>query len=297
MSQRGFGRMEGDRISSWWQAGFSGSAAGETQPSKPFQPSVRVAWLGQAGFALRRGNLRLVFDPYLSDSLAEKYRDSFFPHKRMMPVPVAPERLAGTDLVLVTHEHSDHMDPGTLPALAGASPEARIVLPRFSIIKALERKIPGEQIVAVDVGERWSAGPIEVEPVPAVHEEMTEDSFGNHKFLGYLVTVDGFTVYHAGDTIPHPSIDAVLRKRKVDLALLPVNGRDVYRKEHGVPGNLTGEEALEMHERLDFSHTIVHHFGMFDFNSADIGELQAIIRNKHLQKTITVPEAGRIYEY
>jgi len=56
-----------------------------------------VWWLGQAGFLIAQGGLRIVIDAYLSDSLAEKYRGKAFPHNRMMPPPVAPDALTGID--------------------------------------------------------------------------------------------------------------------------------------------------------------------------------------------------------
>ena len=78
-------------------------------------------WLGQAGFVVAQGGLRIVIDPYLSDSLAEKYRGKPHDHRRMMPPPVAPDKLTGIDWLLCTHGHTDHMDPGTIPPLLQAS--------------------------------------------------------------------------------------------------------------------------------------------------------------------------------
>ena len=78
--------------------------------------ALRLCWLGQAGFVIDGGGLRAVIDPYLSDSLAEKYRGKAFAHRRMMPAPVAPDGIAHVDLVLATHAHTDHLDLGTLPA-------------------------------------------------------------------------------------------------------------------------------------------------------------------------------------
>ena len=50
--------------------------------------AVGLAWLGQAGFALRHAHHRLLIDPYLSDHLARKYAGTEFPHTRMMPAPL-----------------------------------------------------------------------------------------------------------------------------------------------------------------------------------------------------------------
>ena len=77
-------------------------------------------WLGQAGFAISSGKTCCIIDPYLSDSLAVKYREAKFKHQRMTPIPVAPQELTTVDGILCTHHHSDHLDPGTLPKLIDA---------------------------------------------------------------------------------------------------------------------------------------------------------------------------------
>src|SRR4051794_26795821 len=91
----------------------------------PRNASVSLYWLGQAGFVINCGDRRIVIDPYLSDTLAAKYAATAFPHQRMMPAPVLQEELGQVDLVLVTHQHTDHMDGETLKALAARLPDLR----------------------------------------------------------------------------------------------------------------------------------------------------------------------------
>ena len=102
---------------------------------------VRFWWLGQAGFALRRHDALLLIDPYLSDSLAEKYRNSEFKHLRMMPPPVTPEELGECTWYLCTHGHTDHMDPGTIRAILQAS-SPNFLIPRAELDRGRERGIP-----------------------------------------------------------------------------------------------------------------------------------------------------------
>jgi L-ascorbate metabolism protein UlaG (beta-lactamase superfamily) len=54
---------------------------------------VTLYWLGQAGFIIQAGAKRLTIDPYLSDTLAEKYRGTATPHERMARPPVDPAGL------------------------------------------------------------------------------------------------------------------------------------------------------------------------------------------------------------
>ena len=71
--------------------------------------SLMFWWLGQAGFWLRWGNLDILIDPYLSDSLAKKYRGTRFPHVRMMDAPVSPDLLKNIDWgICFTRAHGSY---------------------------------------------------------------------------------------------------------------------------------------------------------------------------------------------
>src|SRR5690349_17867392 len=75
---------------------------------------VSLYWLGQAGFVVDAHGRRIVIDPYLSDTLEAKYRNTPHSHARMMAAPVTADQLGAVDLVLCTHQHTDHLDGATL---------------------------------------------------------------------------------------------------------------------------------------------------------------------------------------
>ena len=246
-----------------------GPLAGELARPDPGDGAVRVYWLGQAGFVLAHGSTRVVIAPYLSDHLARKYAGKEFPHRRMAPAPIAPAELLGVSLILCTHRHSDHMDPETLPLLAGANPEARVVVPAAERARALALGVPERQIDAIDAGQRLLAGGVNVEAVPSAHEQLTQDAEGRCVFLGYAIGLGGLTLYHSGDCVPYPGLAERVRRLRVDVALLPVNGRDAYRASRGVPGNFHAAEAAELCASAGVAVLVGHHFGMFEFNTVD----------------------------
>ena len=79
-------------------------------------------WLGQSGYLLKWQGRRLLLDPYLSDSLTEKYAATDKPHVRMTARVVDPAQLTSIDLVTASHVHTDHLDPQTLRPLVAANP-------------------------------------------------------------------------------------------------------------------------------------------------------------------------------
>jgi len=235
--------------------------------SQPDPAGIAIFWLGQAGFAVRAGGHRFLVDPYLSDSLEVKYRGSDKPHDRMMPPPASVEDFAGLQYIFCTHAHGDHMDPGTLPAIARAFPACRFVVPRAHLEKVRQIGLPDAAILTMDAGKSLELDGLEVRAIPAAHEQIQTDADGHHLFLGYLWQCQGMTLYHSGDCVPYDGLSTAIGG--ADLALLPVNGRG-----KGVPGNFTFAEAALLCRETNIPSFVPHHFGMFAFNTADRAELE-----------------------
>ncbi len=253
-------------------------------------------WLGQAGFLIEGGGLRVVVDAYLSDTLAVKYRGKPFPHVRMMPPPVDPAEARDVDLVLCTHGHTDHLDPGTLAPLAAASPGCRFVVPAAHAALALSRGVPADRLVAASAFAELEVAGVPIHPLPSAHEDLAVDASGQHLFLGYVLELAGAVVYHSGDCVPYPDLAAHLARYPVELALLPVNGRDARRAAGGVPGNFTLEEAMELAAGCRFGAVIGHHFGMFDFNTIDPEAARARIAARPELPAFLLAEPGVRYD-
>lgn len=228
-------------------------------------------WLGQAGFVIEGAGKRLVIDPYLSDSLARKYAGRLYPHQRLMAAPVGSLELGSVDLVLSTHQHTDHMDPDTLAPLMAQQPHLKLVAPRAAREEALRRaRVDDTRLHLVEAGERIVPIPgIAVTATRAAHESLERDADGNHRFLGYVIEIAGCRIWHAGDTVPFDGMVAEVAALKPDIALLPVNGRSATLLANGVPGNLALDEAIAVGRDVGAGAIIAHHFGMFDFNTAD----------------------------
>jgi L-ascorbate metabolism protein UlaG (beta-lactamase superfamily) len=253
-------------------------------------------WLGQAGFLLEGGGVRLVIDAYLSDTLAVKYRGKPFPHVRMAPPPVDPGSLRDVDVVLATHAHTDHLDPGTLAPLAASNPACRFVVPAAHAALATSRGVPPDRLVPASAFADLEVAGLRIHPLPSAHEELVVDTDGQHLFLGFVLELAGAAVYHPGDCVPYPELPALLRPHGVDLALLPVNGRDARRGAGGVPGNFTLEEAMELSAGCRFGAVIGHHFGLFDFNTIDPGAARARIAARPGLPSFLIAEAGVRYD-
>lgn len=257
------------------------AAAGSPAPARRAGPGggapVSAWWLGQAGFLLEAAGVRVLLDAYLSDTLAEKYRGKRFSHVRMMPPPLDPEALLEVDLVLCTHGHGDHLDAGTVGPVARRNPGCRFVVPAAAAEVARARGVPADRLVPASAFAPLEVAGVRIDPLPAAHEQLTIDAAGQHLYLGYVLELGGAVLYHPGDCVPYPGLAGNLAPHPVDLALLPVNGRDAERTGAGILGNFSLDEAVELTRACGFGAAIGHHFGLFDFNTIDPAAARATV--------------------
>ena len=240
---------------------------------------MRLYWLGQAGFVLDTDGWRIVIDPYLSDTLEAKYARTNYPHQRVAPAPAAPDELGSVDLVLCTHHHTDHMDPGTLAPLARRLPGLRFVVPAASRALARDRTgVSDERLILLDDGDAVSPLPgVEVRALRAAHERIERDEAGHCRFLGYTVASRGGSIFHSGDCVPYEGQDEEVVRAAPDVALLPVNGRSVALRQAGFAGNFSVDDAVALCVRAGVPAMIAHHYGTFAFNTVEPAAIDAAL--------------------
>lgn len=189
---------------------------------------IEVTWLGHAGFRFKTGELVVYVDPF-KVSHGEK-----------------------ADLILVTHDHYDHCDPSSISSLR--KEETVIIAP-----KGCKSKVQG--IDEIKLGETLERKGIQVEAVAAYNKEKHFHPQGSG--VGYLLTIGGERIYHAGDTDSIPEMGEL---GKVNLALLPVGG--TY--------TMNAEEAAEAAKRIDPDVAIPMHWGDIVGTRKDAEEFQRL---------------------
>jgi len=227
---------------------------------------LHLWWLGQSGFLIQWRGHHLLFDPYLSDSLTKKYAETNKPHVRMTERVVAPERLDFLHIVTSSHNHTDHFDGETLIPLTKVNPNLTVIVARANVSFAAERlQVSPQRLTPIRTdGEAIKIDPFTFYAIPSAHETLEQDENGDHRFIGLIVQVGKWTIYHSGDCVPYDGLADRLQNWKIDIALLPINGRDPGR---GVPGNFTAEEAALLGKEIHAEMIIPCHYEMFEFNS------------------------------
>lgn len=256
--------------------------------------------LGQSGFVIKGDATIAYIDPYLSDSGAKVGA------ARRFPSPMDPAAIQHADVVFATHEHLDHADGPTLGPLLAASPQATLITSLQGREIALESDISAERIIVPRVGERVKFAGLTYTAMPASHGASAlpvtryayeVDHDGHARWMGFLISCNGVTLYHAGDTILFPELFTALKSQGVDLALLPINGRDFFREQQDIVGNLWPREAVELAVAIGARVLIGCHNDLFDGNRVNPGLLFDELDRRAPWQRCHLLQPGELYLY
>ncbi len=203
----------------WMAAGVAVAAPGAVRVD-PAQVSSMIRWLGHDSFRIEEEGVVIYIDPY--------------------QISGGPK----ADLILITHDHKDHASVEdvakiqkddtaivTIAAAAGKfTGQVQTIRPGDSVVV---KNIPIQAVPAYNTNKFRSPG-VPFHPKEAGH-------------VGYIITVKGLRIYHAGDTDAIPE----MKDYRCDVALLPVSGTYV----------MTAEEALEAVGMIQPSLVIPMHVG------------------------------------
>jgi L-ascorbate metabolism protein UlaG (beta-lactamase superfamily) len=222
-----------------------------------------VVWIGHATWALRLGGQLIVTDPIWSRSIGGAVRRLVAPG-----VPLAA--MPPVDVVLVSHDHRDHMDLPTLRRLPDA---ALYVVPIGNAAR-----LGKPNVVELDWWDSHAIGDLTITLVPARHWSMRMPWNRNDTLWGgYVIRGPEGTAYHSGDTAWGEHF-AEIRARvgAIDWAMLPIGG--YAPRWFMAPQHIDPVEAAQAWEALGARHLLAMHWGTFKLTDEALGEPPARLR-------------------
>ncbi len=222
-----------------------------------------AVWIGHATWALRLGGKLVVTDPIWSGSIGGAVRRLVAPGVPLAAMPPA-------DVVLVSHDHRDHMDLPTLRRLPDA---ALYVVPIGNAAR-----LGKPNVVELDWWDSHVIGDLTVTLVPARHWSMRMPWNRNATLWGgYVIRGPEGTAYHSGDTAWGEHF-AEIRARvgAIDWAMLPIGG--YAPRWFMAPQHIDPIEAAQAWEALGARHLLAMHWGTFKLTDEAIGEPPARLR-------------------
>lgn len=252
-----------------------------------------VTWIGHSSFLIEFENFRVLTDPVYSKILG--------PHpwlgpSRVIDAGISLEKTPKIDLILLSHDHFDHMD---LPSLEFFAKRDNPLIIAGKGNKPLLEDTGFKKIIELEWWENFKfEGLADVTFVPAQHWSTRSLLTRNTTLWGgFYFKVKGKTYYFVGDTGYHPKLfkDMQLKVGSPDYSFIPVGAyapRDFMRDQHVDP-----LEAIDIHNDVKSKQSVGMHWGTFQLTDEAIDEpcekLASESKNKNLRPMdFTCMDAG-----
>jgi L-ascorbate metabolism protein UlaG (beta-lactamase superfamily) len=272
-----------------WKLGERPAAWPKQVAGRQVKPDARVdalqiTMVGHATLLIQAAGLNILTDPLWSDRASPL---PFAGPHRVTPPGIAFDDLPLIHVVLLSHNHYDHLDVATLRRLHAR--HRPIIVTPLGNDTIVRRKVPGANVVAGDWGDRVPLeGGAEVHIVPAYH--WSARGTGDRRMAlwgGFMLRTAAGLVYFAGDTgYGDGTIFRAMRDLygPVDVALLPIGAyapRWFMAAQHTDPA-----EAVRIMRDLDARHAIGIHWGDFHLTDEPREEPLTLLRKALAQQGI-----------
>ncbi|MCK9171095.1 MAG: MBL fold metallo-hydrolase [Treponema sp.] len=218
--------------------------------------------LGQCGFVLKTADAVIGTDLVLS----HLYNAAGI-SPRLYEPPFAPDAGLKLSLLLVSHNHSDHLDVPTIEGLLKTNPDLKVVIP--AAVKN-EVTLSDDRIIYLKQDTPAAIPGGSVTGIATAHDVYRYDEAGASFSLGYVIRQKGITFFHSGDALSDQLLLQNVVHAHPDVVFLPINGRDAVRTNAGIVGNMTMEEAVLLAQQISPEVFIPMHHDMFANNGFDI---------------------------
>jgi L-ascorbate metabolism protein UlaG (beta-lactamase superfamily) len=226
---------------------------------------MRVTMVGHASLLIQVAGLNILTDPVWSNRASPL---SFIGPKRHNPPGIALEDLPPLDLLLVTHNHYDHLDIATLRAIFRLQ-KPEIITPLGNDI-ILRKAVPEARITVTDWGDetRFAEG-VTIHTEPCHH--WSARGTGDRRmalWAAFVIEGPAGKIYHIGDTGFHDGINYKAAVKKHDgfrLGILPIGAyepRWFMKGQHQNP-----QEAVAGMRLANIAYAVGHHWGTFQLTN------------------------------
>jgi L-ascorbate metabolism protein UlaG (beta-lactamase superfamily) len=214
-----------------------------------------ITWIGHSTFLVRIAGLTILTDPYVTDWATPI--PGLGP-KRYAPPGIAIERLPPIDLVIVSHNHYDHLDAKTLERLPGKD-RVQIVVPLG--VGEIFAKRGFANIRELDWGDTTALGPLTITALPAIHwSRRTAADENRTLWASFKIEGAGRKLFFPGDTGYGPVFAKIGQEHgPFDLLFAPIGSYEPKVIMHA--SHTTPEQAVQLGRDIGAKRLVAIHWG------------------------------------
>jgi L-ascorbate metabolism protein UlaG (beta-lactamase superfamily) len=221
----------------------------------PPASGLRVTWFGHSSLLLEIDGTNVVVDPFWSE------RTSPFPWlgpKRWYPPPVSIEHLPRVDVVVISHDHYDHLDRASVQALYERG--ARFIVPLGVASHLVGWGIPSDRITQLDWWQEARVGTLTIASVPSRHASGRLSARSDQTlWTGYALLGPRHRVFYSGDTGMNDTFpDVGERYGPFDVGLIEAGQYDAQWPDW----HLGPEQAMQVGQEVRARTLIPVHWGL-----------------------------------
>ncbi len=237
-----------------------------------------ITWIGHSTLLIRTGELTILTDPIFSERCSPV---QFVGPKRYVPPAVAISALPAIDVVVISHDHYDHLDENTIKRL-GNQPLYLVPLGIGNILKSWGITHYAE----LDWWDEFLFNGVRFTCTPAQHFSG-RSVFNRNKTLwaSWLIKSSEQTIYFGGDSGYFPGFKAIGQYAgNIDVAALPIGA---YRPRWFMsPVHLDPREALQAFEDLQARNFVAIHWGTFKLSDEPLSEPPGLLQKTASKQNI-----------